>query len=95
MKPTALDFYTRPGCRLCDRLLALIEDRLRDADAVAEVSVSKRNVDADPEWEQRYGQRIPVVTLEGRIVLEGHPTPREVEQAVAGLLLREARSAEG
>lgn len=57
-----LTLLTRPGCHLCD-------DARRDLAAVAaEVGVgwTERDVTADPADEDAYGDRVPVVLLDGQ-----------------------------
>lgn len=66
MLPTLL-FYARDGCELCeearDVLQAALESRVQRGDAIARV----REVDiaADPELAARYGDLIPVLSMNG------------------------------
>lgn len=76
-----LILYTRPRCHLCDRLEVLVRSHLKALGATLE----KRDVDDDPDWEERYGLRIPVVELDGRVILEGKPTAQEAAAAFARL----------
>jgi glutaredoxin len=57
-----LELLTRPGCHLC---LAAAETLQRIA---AEAGVGSRevDVDTDPELQAEYGDRVPVVLLDGR-----------------------------
>ena len=57
-----LELLTRAGCHLC---LAAAETLERIA---AEAGVTSRevDVDADPELQAEYGDRVPVVLLDGR-----------------------------
>jgi glutaredoxin len=48
-----LILYTRPGCHLCEPVAEMLERLGADWQAV--------NIEKDPELEQRYGVRIPVV----------------------------------
>ncbi len=59
-------FYTRPGCHLCEELRGRLRDRGLDPDRWP-----TRDVDRDPEARRRFGGRLPVLTLDGRVVLEG------------------------
>ncbi|HEV3260459.1 MAG TPA: glutaredoxin family protein [Gemmataceae bacterium] len=54
--------YTRPGCHLCE----LAWDRLRKEQARYRFRVSLVNVDADTALAARYGERVPVVTVNGK-----------------------------
>lgn len=68
--------YTRCGCHLCEAA----EDMLA---AYGPAIVTELvDVDADPATQHRYGDRVPVLTVDGAVVLEG----RFEEAAVAGLL---------
>jgi glutaredoxin len=54
--------YTRPGCHLCDDAKAALE-RVR---ASTGVGWSEVDISTDPELTAEYGDRIPVVVLDGR-----------------------------
>ena len=68
--------YTRRGCHLCEAA----EDML--AACGPAIVAELVDVDADPAIQRRYGDRVPVLTADGAVVLEG----RFEEAAVAGLL---------
>jgi glutaredoxin len=62
MREPRLILMTRPGCHLCedakaalDRVVAVTGDRW-----------TERDVSGDPELEREYGDRLPVVLLDGR-----------------------------
>jgi glutaredoxin len=61
-----LTLYGKPGCHLCEEARAVVEASCvgRDVDLV-EVDVS-----LDPELHRRYGERIPVVALDGEELFE-------------------------
>ncbi|MFM7652007.1 MAG: glutaredoxin family protein [Vulcanococcus sp.] len=54
----ALLLMTRQGCCLCEGL----EEKLR----ALEIPLERRDVDADPELEARYGLEVPVLLAGGR-----------------------------
>jgi glutaredoxin len=59
---TRLTLYTRAGCHLCDDAKAALERvAARTGEGFAEVDIS-----TDPELTAEYGDRIPVVLLDGR-----------------------------
>ncbi len=68
---TVVTLYGKPGCHLCDDARAVIQD-LRGAQAfeLREVDVS-----IDPALHARYGERIPVVELDGEELFEYHVDP--------------------
>jgi hypothetical protein len=71
--------YSRPGCGLCDELLA----------ALAAVPAAQRYpidvVDVDGEEVARilYGHKIPVLLFDGELVCHGHLDVDEVHKALA------------
>jgi glutaredoxin len=71
---TVLTLYGKPGCCLCD------DARRAIAAARTERGFELREVDVtlDPALEREYGERIPVVELDGEEVLELHVDPREL-----------------
>ena len=67
--------YTRRGCRLCEAAEDLV--------AVLCPAVRLVEVSGDAALEARYGDRVPVLAVEGRVVAEG----RFDEAAVAAALI--------
>lgn len=59
----ALRVYSRQGCHLCDDLL---EELKPIVDGQLELEV--RDIDANPEWHERWFMDVPVVEFEGRVV---------------------------
>ena len=61
--PAQIVVYTRKGCHLCEELARLL-DRM-----AGEFEFSLRYVDVDqhPELAREYGDRVPVVVVEGRV----------------------------
>jgi hypothetical protein len=64
-------FYTRDGCELCvetrDSLQAALEARVLRGEPIARVR--EVDIDADPELKARYGDLIPVLSLDGHELL--------------------------
>jgi coenzyme F420-reducing hydrogenase beta subunit len=56
-----LTVYGKPGCHLCDDARAAVRDVLAGRD----VGLREVDVTLDPVLERRYGERIPVVALDG------------------------------
>ena len=56
-----LTVYGKPGCHLCDDA----RDAVRDVLAGRDVGLREIDVTLDPVLERRYGERIPVVALDG------------------------------
>ena len=63
--------YGKPGCHLCDDARAVVE-------AVrAEVPFELEQIDVslDPALNRRYGERIPVLAIDGEELFEYHVDP--------------------
>jgi glutaredoxin len=74
----ALTIYTRPGCHLCDAMKAIVEQVVRDMDAMAriqEIDISK-----DSDLEARYGLEIPVLLVNGRKAAKHRITETELRR---------------
>jgi len=80
-----LTLYHRAGCHLCEELEALIAAQMRAGRTCHSVRVLKRDIDTDENWRNLYGDRIPVVEHDGRVILEGRPTARQVDQALRAI----------
>jgi hypothetical protein len=81
-----LVLYMRAGCHLCERLEELIATQLRRPSRIGQPrELVRRDVDTDENWRNLYGDRIPVLTHEGEVILEGRPEPRDVERALERL----------
>ena len=65
---TRVVLYGKPGCCLCDEAReAVTVVRASHTFELDEVDVSR-----DPDLHDRYGERIPVVVVDGEEVIEGH-----------------------
>jgi glutaredoxin len=65
--------YGKPGCHLCDDAREVV-DRVR---AEHPFELEEVDVSLDPELNREYGERIPVLELDGEELFEFH-----VEEAV-------------
>jgi glutaredoxin len=61
-----LTLYGKPGCHLCDDARAAVER----VSAPRGVPVEQVDVSRDPVLYARYGERIPVVEIDGETVFE-------------------------
>ena len=61
-EPARLQLLTRDGCHLC----AVAAETLQRIALEAGLAAEERDVDADPELQAEYGDRVPVVLLDGR-----------------------------
>ena len=67
--------YTRRGCHLCEEA----EDLL----AAHGVPAALVDVDEAPEAATRYGLRVPVLEIDGEVVLEGRFQERQLAAVLA------------
>ena len=75
---TRLTLYGKPGCCLCDDARAAVDEVRRERDfELEEVDVS-----LDPGLQHDYGERIPVVALDGEEVLELRVDPAGLRRAL-------------
>jgi glutaredoxin len=58
--------YGKPGCHLCDEARAVVSEALAGRD----VDLEEVDVTLDPALERRYGERIPVLTVDGEELFE-------------------------
>ncbi|HEY9720609.1 MAG TPA: glutaredoxin family protein, partial [Oscillatoriaceae cyanobacterium] len=75
-----LVLYSGPECSLCDKAQALIA-RLADE---LQFDWEVRAIADTPELYARYRERIPVVAIDGRIVLTGKITEFWLRKALRG-----------
>ena len=54
--------YGRENCHLCDEMLDELKDLLQGSDSIYHVI----KINGDPELEQRYGARVPVLVAGDR-----------------------------
>jgi glutaredoxin len=71
--------YSRPGCGLCEEMLA----ELAALPAAHGIAVDVIDVDRESAAKQRYGHKIPVLLLKGELVCHGRLDPEEVHKALA------------
>ena len=69
-------FYYRNGCHLCEELAAVLFRGWPERAGAMEW----RDVDQRPEWRQVYGDKVPVLTLDGEIVCELRPDMARIAQ---------------
>ena len=62
-EPVAITVYSRENCHLCGVALQRIETVSEDTGVA--VDVTEIEIDNDPELEAEYGDRVPVVYIEG------------------------------
>ncbi|MEP6546094.1 MAG: glutaredoxin family protein [Gammaproteobacteria bacterium] len=71
--------YSRPGCGLCEEMLA----ELQALPAVQPFGIDVLDVDADPAARVRYGHKIPVLLFAGELVCHGRLDGEELYKSLA------------
>jgi flavoprotein len=71
--------YSRPGCGLCEELLA----ELAAVPGAHEYPIDVLDVDADEAARIRFGHKIPVLLFAGELVCHGRLDVAEVYKALA------------
>ena len=76
----AITVYSRHGCHLCSDAEAIVARvcELHGADW------TRVDVDADPNEALRYGDHVPVVVLDGRIIAYWTLSPDVLDRALRG-----------
>ena len=75
-------FYTREGCSLCEEF-ELILQPLLDCRGI---HFRRVEIDLSPAFKERFGSRVPVLEINGKIVAEGRVSPLELEKRLEGEL---------
>ena len=75
----SLTLYTKPDCPLCDKAAEALERVRRRAPFDLEVV----DISADPELRDSYGERIPVVLVEGEPAFEYVVDEADLEQRLS------------
>jgi len=76
--------YTRRGCHLCDAA----RDMLVAVAPAFAAETPSCDVDTDPVLERLYGSRVPVLVVDGAVLLEGRFDEGDVLRAVRGVTAR-------
>jgi glutaredoxin len=59
--------FTRQGCHLCD----LAYQQLREEQSRRGFALEVIDIDTDPDLAARYGEQVPVVTIDGKVRFRG------------------------
>jgi glutaredoxin len=73
---TEVTLYGKPGCCLCDEA----KDTVRAVQARRAFRLTEVDVSTDPVLNARYGERIPVVSVNGEDAFELGLTAAELEK---------------
>ena len=67
-KTPRVTLYTRQRCHLCDA----VKHQLALLRVEADFEIQEINIDESEELRERYGERVPVVAINGRAVFDYH-----------------------
>lgn len=84
LQPLRLELYTRPGCHLGNDLRAICE---RLAEEIA-FELTEVNIEADPALRVRYEREVPVLFVDGRLVVRFRTSERELRRILNWQILR-------
>ncbi|MCX5735598.1 MAG: glutaredoxin family protein [candidate division NC10 bacterium] len=76
LQPLRLELYTRPGCHLGNDLRAMCE---RLAGEIA-FELTEVNIEGDPAMQARYEREVPVLFVDGRLVVRYRTSERELRR---------------
>jgi glutaredoxin len=77
-----LTIYSKPGCRLCDEMKAVVHRVIPNVESVLE----EVDISTDAELNARYGAEIPVLMIDGRKVAKYRVTEADLRKALAARL---------
>ena len=78
MTRTRIKFYSKPDCPLCDAGLLIVGKLARRFD----LDIEKIDIETDSRFIEKFGDKIPVVELDGDILSFGKLSERELAQAI-------------
>jgi glutaredoxin len=84
LQPLRLELYTRPGCHLGNDLRAICE---RLAEEIA-FELTEVNIETDPALQARYEREVPVLFVDGRLVVRFRTSERELRRILNWQILR-------
>jgi glutaredoxin len=76
--PVELQLFTRPGCHLCDEMKAAIAEAARGI----EIRLREVDISDSAELEDRYGNDIPVLFVNGSKAFEHRATVSELRARI-------------
>ncbi|MDO5051971.1 MAG: glutaredoxin family protein [Pseudoclavibacter sp.] len=80
--PVVVELFGRPGCHLCEEAEAVVTAVSERLAGRVRLELRHTDITSDPDLERRYGERIPVVTVAGRLHAEWRVDPGRLERAL-------------
>lgn len=79
MDPITLSIVGKAECHLCDEAKGVVDDVLK---AFPEVEVEEVSIDDNPLWADIYGERIPVILINGVEHVQWRVNPEKLAEAL-------------
>jgi glutaredoxin len=77
-----VNFYTREKCPLCEEFELMLQPLLERRG----VAFQRVDVERTPELKERFGSRVPVLEVNGKVAAEGRVRPEDLEQHLQRVL---------
>ncbi|BDI28273.1 glutaredoxin family protein [Capsulimonas corticalis] len=77
---SSITLYSKPGCHLCDEALDVLLAVQRDIP----FTLTSVNINDDPALTAEYGEQIPVVSLDGRVLFEYEVNDARLRELLKG-----------
>lgn len=84
LQPMRLELYTQPGCHLGNDLRAICE---RLAEEIV-FDLTEVNIETDPGLRARYEREVPLLFVDGRLVVRFRTSERELRRILNWQILR-------
>ncbi|HET8564125.1 MAG TPA: glutaredoxin family protein [Candidatus Binatia bacterium] len=75
-----ITLYTRRECCLCEEMKSI----LREVAERYPLTIEEVDVDSSPELQERYGNEVPVLFINGRKAFKYRVTAKELEHKLRG-----------
>ena len=80
-----LTLMTRPGCRLCDEMKAVIREVRQRAGWHGRIGLTEIDISTDPELERTWGSEIPVLLCGGQEIARHRISAAQLAAAISPL----------
>ncbi len=78
MMPIKAYFFTRVGCHLCDEA----REAIKNLPSKYQLTVTEIDVDDRKEDQDKYGEKVPVLVIEGGTAIESFITEKALRQTL-------------
>lgn len=78
MKPVKAYLFTRVGCHLCDEA----RNAIKNLPSKYQLAVTEIDVDDSQEYQSKYGDKVPVLVIDGGPSIESFITEKALRQTL-------------